>query len=393
MSASGRLSLQVGVGGELIQFEVSVEAGELYRRSSVMLSGCVQYGWPHARGTHFYVVSSDGGPPGAGGRGGNHHLLSAFRIDPASGRLSLLAEPVRLRHRPIHVSTDIPSEHALVAYNDPSGLSVHRIRSDGSLGEEIAQPAVTDRGSYAHQIRVFPSNRKLVLVTRGHDAGSGHEEIPGALKVFDYQAGILDNEQSIAPGGGYGFGPRHLDFHPTRPWVYVSLERQNKLQMFRSDGDRIRPTPVLSRDTLAFPDNKRPRQMAGTVHVHPSGRFVYGAERSEHTEIEDGRPVFVGGENAILVFAIDPETGEPSLIQREPTRGLHPRTFSIDPSGRLLIAANKSPVPVRKDGAVREISAGLDMFRIGEDGRLAFIRTYEVDASKEPMFWSGLVRY
>jgi len=55
-------------------------------------------------------------------------------------------------------------------------------------------------------------------------------EDPGALKIFGFEDGQLTNRASIAPGGGYGFGPRHLDFHPAQPWVYVSLERQNKLE-------------------------------------------------------------------------------------------------------------------------------------------------------------------
>src|SRR5207248_10216862 len=44
----------------------------------------------------------------------------------------------------------------------------------------------------------------------------------GALKVFDYKAGVLGNKVSVAPNGGKDFGPRHLDFHPTKPWVYAA---------------------------------------------------------------------------------------------------------------------------------------------------------------------------
>ncbi|MGN8549234.1 beta-propeller fold lactonase family protein [Bradyrhizobium sp. 13971] len=57
----------------------------------------------------------------------------------------------------------------------------------------------------------------------------------------------------MAPGGGYGFGPRHLDFHPTQPWVYVSLERQNKLDVFKLQNDSLDPQPIFRKDTLAEP--------------------------------------------------------------------------------------------------------------------------------------------
>ena len=60
---------------------------------------------------------------------------------------------------------------------------------------------------------------------------------------------MLTNAGSIAPNGGYGFGPRHLDFNPTQPWVYVSLERQNKLQLFKLEGDGLSPEPSFTKDT------------------------------------------------------------------------------------------------------------------------------------------------
>ena len=94
---------------------------------------------------------------------------------------------------------------------------------------------------------------------------------------------MLSNLAAIAPNGGYGFGPRHLDFHPTQPWVYVSLERQNKLYMYRMQGDSLEPAAAFMRDTLADPANVKPRQLAGTIHVHPNGRFVYVVNRADWT--------------------------------------------------------------------------------------------------------------
>ena len=44
-------------------------------------------------------------------------------------------------------------------------------------------------------------NRKVILVTRGHDAAGGNAEEPGALKVFDYRNGQLTDEASVAPNG------------------------------------------------------------------------------------------------------------------------------------------------------------------------------------------------
>src|SRR5207244_387290 len=103
------------------------------------------------------------------------------------------------------------------------------------------------------------------------------------------------------------FGPRHLDFHPPQPWVYVSRERENKLDVYRLDGERLSTIPLFVKDTLGEPGNIGGRQAAGTVHVHPNGRFVYVANRASATVPFEGQQVFQGGENTIAVYAVNQE--------------------------------------------------------------------------------------
>jgi hypothetical protein len=67
-------------------------------------------------------------------------------------------------------------------------------------------------------------------------------------------------------------------------------------------------------------------------------------------------------------------TGEPTPIQHIETQKIHPRTFHIDPSGRLLVAQHNLPVNVRDGDAVKTVPAGLSVFRIGDDGKLTFAR-------------------
>ena len=212
------------------------------------------------------------------------------------------------------------------------------------------------------------------------------------MKVFRYRDGLLTDEVSVAPNGGYGFGPRHLDFHPTRPWVYVSLERQNKLDMFEISGAALSAAPVFRKETLAEPRNIRGRQAAGTVHIHPNGRFVYAVNRASSTVPVDGKSVFAGGENTFAVYEIDMTTGEPVPIQHVDTRGIHCRTFHIDPSGRMLVAAHIMGLPVEEEAVIRVVPASLAVFRIDAGGKLDFIRKYDVDVGDRTMFWMGMVQ-
>jgi 6-phosphogluconolactonase (cycloisomerase 2 family) len=390
-AVSPRVALYASVGSELTHYEVDIEGSELTRRGAVSLPANVQYAWPHASGRYLYAASSNS-LPGMGPPGDKHHV-TAFRVDPASGALSQHGGPISLPSRPIHMTTDIPSEHLIVAFSNPSGIRVYRVNADATPGAEVDQPAPIDDGIYGHQVRVSSDNRLAILVTRGHDAAGARPEEPGALKVFDYRDGLLTNEVSVAPNGGYGFGPRHVDFHPTRPWVYVSLERQNQLDTFEIVGQALSPAPTFRKDTLAEPGNIRGRQAAGTVHVHPNGRFVYAVNRASSTMEAGGVPVFAGGENTLAVYEIDSATGEPIPVQHVDTRGIHCRTFHIDPSGRMLVAAHIMALPVREGSAIRTVPACLSVFRINDDGKLDFVRKYDVDVGDKTMFWMGMVRF
>lgn len=385
---SRKVALYANVGAELTHYDVDVEGATLTRRATVTLPAGVQYAWPHVSRKYLYVATSSSAS--GYGKAGTEHHVTALRIDPASGALTQHGASIRLPTRPIHMTLDIPSEHILVAFNNPSALHIYRINKDFTPGEEVKQGPM-DTGIFAHQVRVTPDNRQVILVTRGNEGTPTKPEDPGALKVFDYKGGVLSNEVSIAPNGGREFGPRHLDFHPTKPWMYVSIETQNKMYTYRMDGGKINPEIAYRADTLAEPNNIRARQAAGTVHVHPNGRFLYGANRAQATVEYQGKKVFKGGENSIVAYSIDQSTGEPTVIQHIETRAIHPRTFHIDPSGRLMVVQHNLPVGVRDGDAVKTLPAGLSVLRIGDDGKLTFVHKYDVDVGDKVMFWMGMV--
>jgi DNA-binding beta-propeller fold protein YncE len=134
-----------------------------------------------------------------------------------------------------------------------------------------------------------------------------------------------------------------------------------------------------------------PGQAASSVHVHPNGQFVYVANRASGTTEFNGTAVFAGGANDIAVFRINQETGEPSLIQNVDTRGMTPRTFGIDPSGRILVVGNQTTLRVREGDNVKTVPPNLAVFRIQTDGRLDFVRRYDVAVGQKPLWWMGLV--
>jgi 6-phosphogluconolactonase len=379
------------VGPELTAYGVDVNSATLIKLGTVSLPANVQYAWRHPKKRFLYVVSSSGGPA-AGDVTGSVHTANAFSIDRANGALKPHGETIKLAARPIHASVDLSGKYLLVAYNNPSNLTVHRINADGSIGDKVEQPNQLDTGIFAHQIRVSPDNKHVILVTRGNNAPSDNPVDPGSIKTFAFKDGVLTNLAAIAPGDGKQFGPRHLDFHPKKPWVFVSIESQNQLAVYKlEDATGLSRDPLFVKNTLADPNSKL-RQAAGAVHVSPNGRFVYVANRAWWTTDVEGKKVFTGGENSVAVYSIDQKTGEPKLIQNADGHGNYLRTFNVDPSGKLLVAAPLWAMAVRDGDNITTVPAGLVLYRVGNDGKLTFARKYDIDATeKKQQFWAGMV--
>ena len=160
------------------------------------------------------------------------------------------------------------------------------------------------------------------------------------MKVFRYDSGVLSDQISIAPQNGFGFRARHLDFHPTRPWVFLTLESQNRLQVYRRTDDGLETTPLFSVSTLS----------AGRGHTRADSQHGPRApERTVRLCRQPGTPA--GGRNEIAVFRINEATGEPSLIQNVDSHGFTPRTFALDPPATCSSSATR--VPCRSAKATR----------------------------------------
>lgn len=367
------------IGDTLTHYDLDADAAALQVRATIKMPSVVQYGAPDPSNRYLYVATSDS-ERGSGTVTGATHTLCALRIQ-SDGALTPHGPPVPLRQRAIHTSVDRDGRYILTAYNAPPHVSVHLIRSDGTIGDAIEQPADLDLGIFPHQIQTTPSNHAAILATRGHNPGRDRPNgNPGALKLFGFENGRLWNLASIAPGGrnGYGYGPRHLAFHPSQRWIYVLVELQNQLHVHHIHGDVIDPEPAFVKPLTQFPPQPGIIQVGGAIHVHPQGHVVYASNRVSATTNPEGPFPFVAGENNIAVFSINSATGEPTPVQFADPHGFHVRSFTIDPGGRFLIAARLAAMAVRVGESEQIVPAGLSLFRIGADGQLTFAGTHDV---------------
>jgi hypothetical protein len=301
---------------------------------------------------------------------------------------------VPLPSRAVHLSGNAAGTHILLAHNDPSGVTVIALEPNGELDSEVVQPVPVDVGVFAHQVLTDARSDSLVfLVTRGIAPTATAAERPGAIKEFHFANGVLSKVGNVAPAGGFGFQARNIDFHPTRPWVYLVLEQQNALQMYEQRaGGLLSDLPRFTESLLDAPPAAGVTQSAGVIAMHPSGKFVYAVNRASGQVVHDGVRVAAGGSNSVAVFAIDDATGKPTRIATVPTLGSSVRTFGLDSRGRLLVVGNQSPLTVRDGDSVRTLPASIALFRIGDDGRPVFARKYDVETgAQKNLLWVGFV--
>ena len=251
--------------------------------------------------------------------------VSAFSIDENTGKLTFLNQQPSGGAAPCHLSIDQTGQFVLVANYGGGSVASLPIRDDGMLGE--AADFIQHEGSsvnprrqqepHAHSIMIDLANRYAFAPDLGID------------KILTYrldltQGKLIPNDTPWTQVEA-GAGPRHFDFHPSRKYAYVINELDSTLIAFTYDetGGTLKEIETVS----TLPEDFSGSSHCADLHVHPSGKFVYGSNR---------------GHDSIVIFAIDEETGKLTYVGHELTQGKTPRNFGIDPTGTFLLAANQS---------------------------------------------------
>ena len=264
-------------------------------------------------GRHLYMCNT--GTPGG---------VSAFAIkDRKTGAMTLLNYKESVGRGPSYVSVDKSGKYVLDANYGGGYVEVFSLAKDGSLDQQTA--FVQHVGSsvnpqrqskpYAHWIRTDPTGKFALAMDLGMD------EV--VIYRLDAATGKLTpNDPPYTKVTG-GMGPRHLAFHPNGKWMYGIAEMGNQVMAFNWDASKGTLTQFQSVNTLdaSFKD----ASSAAEIAVHANGRFLYASNR---------------GEDSIVVYSIDPESGELAFTQRVSSRGKVPRYFTFDPSNHWLIVSN-----------------------------------------------------
>ncbi|MHB8519791.1 MAG: lactonase family protein [Limisphaerales bacterium] len=275
----------------------------------------------HPNHRFLYAVNEVGqlaGKPGG--------AVSAFSIDPKTGKLAFLNQQTSGGPGPCHLAVDATGSDVLVANYSGGSVELLPIQRDGSLGKPTAfiqhQGSSVNpqrqEGPHAHCAAFDPANRLAFVCDLGLDKVLAYR--------FDPHRGTLVPNKPPWTSTTPGSGPRHLAFHPGGEYAYVINEIACTLTAFSYDASRGKLVEQQTLSTLPDGETVKPNYSAAEVQVHPSGRFVYGSNR---------------GQDSIVVYAINRRTGKLTHVENQPTQGRTPRGFGVDPTGTYLLAANQ----------------------------------------------------
>jgi 6-phosphogluconolactonase len=249
--------------------------------------------------------------------------VSAFTFEPKVGQIELLNKQVT-DAAPCYISIDKDQKHVFTANYTGGSLSVFPVNKDGSLNplsqsikphDALGPDKARQDKSHVHTAILSPDEKHLLFTDLGTDKVHIYRYKPGQVQPLTPSTPATINITS-------GNGPRHIDFTPNRKFMYLISEMGANIFAFNYNGGA--PKQLQSLSMMADGSTKEPG--GADIHVSPDGLFLYASNR--------------GNVDEIVVYAINQETGLLTFIERQNTRGLHPRSFVIDPTGSFLLIAN-----------------------------------------------------
>src|SRR5260221_6327221 len=287
---------------------------------------------------------------------GKASTVSAFSVEPKTGKLTLLNQLPALGEDPCHLAFDRTGKFLLVANYSSGNVVVFPILSDGKLGEHTA--VVSDQGKtgpnakrqdgpHAHWIAASEHNRFVYVADLGLDRVM--------IYKFDASKGTLTPADSTTANPGTG--PRHIAFSNDGKFMYILGELDSKVAVFTNDGEKFTSIQTIAMLPAGFSG----RNDAAEIEIHPSGKFLYASNR---------------GKDSIVVYAVDPKSCNLTLVEDVPTGGKEPRHFATDPTGNFLLAENQNSntiVEFRIDPATGKLTSKGEVLTVPSPICLTFL--------------------
>ncbi|HET8966647.1 MAG TPA: lactonase family protein, partial [Candidatus Acidoferrum sp.] len=169
--------------------------------------------------------------------------ISAFSIDPKSGKLTLLNSQPAQGEGPCHLAFDRTGKFLLTANYSTGNAVVYPILADGKLGEHTASvtnrgehgPHKNQKGPHAHWIGPSKNNHFVYVADLGLDKVLAYK--------FDATKGTLTPAGAAVAKAAAG--PRHVALSADEKFMYVLGELDSTVTVFTHEKDSFKSVQVV----------------------------------------------------------------------------------------------------------------------------------------------------
>jgi 6-phosphogluconolactonase len=251
--------------------------------------------------------------------------ISAFKVDNDTGKLSLINQKSSKGPGPCHLTLDKTGKFILAANYSGGSVVVLPVAADGTLGDasdfiQHSGSSVNSKrqeGPHAHCVTLDPSNERAYVCDLGIDKV--------IIYRFDAEKGKLTTNDPPFVQTKPGAGPRQMVFRPDGKFAYVVNELDSTVSSFSVDPKTGALTELETQTTL--PGYYDGANTASGIGMHPSGKFLYVSNRGNET---------------VVLYEIDKETGRLKWVEEQNTGGKTPRHFGIQPSAKHMAIVNQN---------------------------------------------------
>jgi 6-phosphogluconolactonase len=246
--------------------------------------------------------------------------LSSYLIQE-NGTLTLQSALDKRPEGGAHINVSNDGLWLAVAYYSSGVTGVYKLEQDGRIEDVYDEAQHTgssvnpERQTTSHPHWAgFSSDSQFLYVP---DLGTDH------IWVYEIDEENFKLRVHQKAATARGAGPRHLAFHSTLNFAYVSDELQAQVSRYVHDPKSGKLTYVDSMISSEEASEDSWHNVSD-IRVHPGGNFLYLVNR---------------GFDYVSVFGINSLTGELKPIEREAIRGSISRNINFDESGRWALVA------------------------------------------------------
>ncbi len=288
-------------------YDVDMENGRLCAKDQVEITNSSYVTISHNK-KYLYSITDFG--------------VEAFRILPDGG-LEMIGHASINGMRGCYLSTDYEDKYLFVAGYHDGKITVLRLNEDGSAGDITDEIFHKGLGSIAE--RNFRPHVNCVKMTRDNhylcaaDLGMDHVKVyrldkeKGTLNLAD----VIRSEQESAP--------RHLKFSPDGTLLYIVHELKNYIDVYGYREVNHNPEFEKLQTISTLNDYHASGSAASALNFSTDYRYMVSSN---------------AGDNSVIVYRIDFESGLLSKALCLPVSGDYPKDAALFPDNKHLVSLN-----------------------------------------------------